>query len=220
MERLTFVFVFVASMFGTIAIGDEGKLKVGDSAPPLAVSNWLHGAEVKRFEPGHIYVVEFWATWCGPCRQIMPHVGDLQDEYRDKRVTFIGFASEANDKEANVNAFVARQGPKLGYTFAFGSGTETHNAYMKASGQMGIPCSFVVDKQGRVAYIGHPLFLDFVLPKVLDGTWDQKEGAATLAAADKDFDAAYAVMMAKNRTRRGWPPGPVRFCRQVACVGE
>ena len=162
---MQFAFLIVASVLGlsslgTIAMAGEGKLKVGDPAPPLAVSTWLHGAEVKGFEPGHVYVVEFWATWCGPCVQIMPHVGDLQDEYREKGVTFIGFASEANDKEAKVNAFVAKHGAKLGYTFAFGSGTETHNAYMKASGQNGIPCSFVVDKHGRIAYIGHPLFLD------------------------------------------------------------
>jgi thiol-disulfide isomerase/thioredoxin len=205
MTRLTLASIIVASVlgsssFGTIAMAREGKLKVGDSAPPLAVSTWLHGAPVKGFEPGHVYVVEFWATWCGPCRQIMPHVGDLQDEYREKGVTFIGFTSEANDKEAKVNAFVAKQGAKLGYTFAFGSGTETHNAYMKASGQNGIPCSFVVDKQGRIAYIGHPLFLDFVLPKVLDGTWDPKAGAETLATADKDFDAAYELMTAKNQS--------------------
>jgi thiol-disulfide isomerase/thioredoxin len=205
MTRLTVASVIAASVlglssFGTIAMAREGKLKVGDSAPPLAVSTWLHGAEVKGFEPGRVYVVEFWATWCGPCTQIMPHMGDLQDEYREKGVTFIGFASEANDKEANVNAFVAKRGAKLGYTFAFGSGTETHNAYMKASGQNGIPCSFVVDQQGKIAYIGHPLFLDFVLPRVLDASWDPKAGAETLAAADKDFDATYAVVMNKAKS--------------------
>jgi thiol-disulfide isomerase/thioredoxin len=200
MRRLTFASsiaasVVAASLFGTMAMAGEGKLKAGDPAPPLAVSIWLRGAEVKSFEPGRVYVVEFWATWCGPCIQIMPHMGDLQDEYRDKRVTFIGLASEANDKEAKVNAFVAKRGAKLGYTFAFDSGSETHTAYMKASGQNGIPCSFVVDEHGKIAYIGHPLFLDFVLPKVLDGTWDEKAAADTLAAADKDFDATYAVMM-------------------------
>ena len=131
----------------------------------------------------------------------MPHLGDLQDEYRDKGVTFIGVASEANDKEAKVNAFVAAQGAKLGYTFAFDGGIgNSHTAYMKASGQNGIPCSFVVDKQGRIAYIGHPLFLDLVLPKLLDGTWDPKAGTDTLAAADKDFDAAYAVMMTTSQS--------------------
>jgi thiol-disulfide isomerase/thioredoxin len=205
MARRTFASLIVATVLavsssGTVAMAAEGKLKVGDPAPPLAVSTWLHGAEVKGFEPGRVYVIEFWATWCEPCRQIMPHMGDLQDEYRDKGVTFIGFASEANDNEAKVNAFVAKHGAKLGYTFAFGSGTETHNAYMKASGQNGIPCSFVIDKLGKIAYIGHPLFLDVVLPKVLDGTWDPKSGAETLAAADKDFDATYWVVMTKSKS--------------------
>ena len=115
MQRLTFASLLVvgvigAGSLGTIATAAEGKLKVGDPAPPLAVSTWLHGAPVKGFEPGRAYVVEFWATWCGPCIQIMPHMGDLQDEYREKGVTFIGFASEANDKEAKVNAFVAKHG--------------------------------------------------------------------------------------------------------------
>ncbi len=186
--------------FGTLATAQEGKLKCGDSAPPLAVSNWLHGSEIKGFEPGHVYVVEFWATWCGPCIQIMPHMGDLQDEYQDKGVTFIGFASEANDKEPKVREFVEKHGAKLGYAFAFDSGSETHTAYMKASGQNGIPCSFVVDKHGKIAYIGHPFFLDFVLPKVLGGTWDPKADAQTIATADKEFDAAYAKMMTSTKS--------------------
>jgi thiol-disulfide isomerase/thioredoxin len=203
--RLTYALLVVAGLlvtgsFGPTAVARDGKLKAGDPAPPLAVSTWLHGAEVKEFEPDHVYVVEFWATWCGPCIQIMPHVGDLQDEYREKRVTFIGFASEANDTEAKVSAFIAKHGAKLGYTFAFGSGSETHSAYMKASGQNGIPCSFVVDKRGKIAYIGHPLFLDYVLPKVLDGTWNSKTGAEELATADKDFDAAYSVMLTKTKS--------------------
>jgi len=225
MRRLTFASFILAgvlgvSSLGTIAMAAQGKLKVGDPAPPLAVSTWLRGAEVKGFEPGRVYVVEFWATWCGPCRQIMPHIGDLQDEYREKGVTFIGFASEANDKEAKVNAFVAKQGAKLGYTFAFGSGSETHNAYMKASGQNGIPCSFVVDKQGRIAYIGHPLFLDFVLPKVLDGTWDQKSGADTLAAADKDFDAAYAVMMSTTKSAEAGLQALAKFAAKWPALAD
>jgi thiol-disulfide isomerase/thioredoxin len=196
----TFVVISILGVnsFGTVAIAGEGTLKVGDSAPALAVSTWLHGAQVKRFEPGRVYVIEFWATWCGPCIQIMPHMGDLQDEYRDKGVTFIGFASEADDKEPNVTAYIAKHGAKLGYTFAFESGSKTHGAYMTASGRNGIPCSFVIDQHGKIAYIGHPFFLDFVLPKVLDGTWEHKAAAVTIAAADKDFDLAYAVMNSKT----------------------
>jgi thiol-disulfide isomerase/thioredoxin len=187
----------------TVAMAADGRLEPGDPAPPLAVSSWLYGGAVKQFEPGHLYVVEFWATWCGPCLQIMPHMGDLQDEYRDKGITFIGFASEANDKEAKVTSFVAKHGAKLGYTFAWGIGSETHTVYLKAAGKNGIPCSFVVNKEGKIAYIGHPLFLDVVLPKVLDGTWDPKSGAETLAAAEKDFLAAIRFMMRTPNSEEG-----------------
>ena len=75
----------------------EGKpapsLKGGDPAPPLKVSKWLQGEPVKAFEPGKVYVVEFWATWCGPCIAFMPHLAELQAEYKDKSVTVIGFTA-------------------------------------------------------------------------------------------------------------------------------
>src|SRR5262245_12374149 len=96
------------------------KLAVGDPAPALKASKWLQGDEVKAFEPGKVYVVEFWATWCGPCIVMMPHMGDLQAEYKQKGVTIIGFSSkDQNNDEKKVTDFVKARGKKLGYTFAY-----------------------------------------------------------------------------------------------------
>jgi thiol-disulfide isomerase/thioredoxin len=155
----------------------------------------LAGQEVKTFEKGKVYVVEFWATWCGPCVVMMPHLGDIQEELGPKGVTVIGFtAKDSGNTPERVAKFVEKRGKKLGYTIAYSDDRDTHEAYMKASGRSGIPCSFVIGKDGKIAYIGHPLFLDEVLPKVLAGTWDAEKGAAELEAADKLWDDTYAAI--------------------------
>ncbi len=167
-------------------------LKVGDSAPPLQASKWLQGDEVKGFESGKTYVVEFWATWCGPCIVMMPHLAEMQAQYKEQGVTFIGYtAQDPNNSEEKVTEFVKKRGPKLKYTFAYSGDRETYDAWMRAAGQGGIPCSFVVDKTGKVAFIGHPMYLDIALPKVLDGTW---KGPAELEDLEKDVDAAFGAL--------------------------
>jgi thiol-disulfide isomerase/thioredoxin len=136
----------------SVAKDDGKKLSVGDAAPPVKADKWLQGKEVKGFEKDHVYVVEFWATWCGPCIVMMPHMSDLQQQYK-KEVTFIGFSSkDQSNNEEKVTAFVKKRGPKLKYTFAYGEDRNTYNAWMQASGQGGIPCSFVVDKEGKIAF--------------------------------------------------------------------
>ena len=70
--------------------GKTPKLRLGDPAPPVRASKWLNGGEVKRFESGRVYVVEFWATWCGPCVGVMPLLTTLQAEYGKQGLTVIG----------------------------------------------------------------------------------------------------------------------------------
>jgi thiol-disulfide isomerase/thioredoxin len=170
----------------------EPALKVGDPAPPLKATKWLQGAEVKEFAKDQVYVVEFWATWCGPCIVMMPHMGELQAEYKGK-ATLIGYsAKDPNNGEDKVAAFVTKRGPKLGYTFAYADDRDTYDAWMKAAGRTGIPCCFVVGKDGKIAYIGHPMYLDAVLPKVVAGTW----GAADVEGLAKTEAEVNAVFKA------------------------
>jgi thiol-disulfide isomerase/thioredoxin len=177
----------------------EGKLKAGDAAPAFKPSKWLQGAEVKEFASGKVYVVEFWATWCGPCIVMMPHLSELQSEYKSKGVTFIGYSAEdPNNTAEKVAAFVAKRGPKLGYTFAFGDDRTTYKAWMEAAGQNGIPCSFVIDQKGKIAYIGHPMFLGEVLPRVIAATWNVKDGANEVEKAEEDVNAVFEKFSPMN----------------------
>ena len=63
---------------------EEIRLQIGDAAPELKVEKWVKGDPVTTFEKGKVYVVEFWATWCPPCIKSIPHLTELQKQYKEK----------------------------------------------------------------------------------------------------------------------------------------
>src|SRR5262249_8725768 len=68
-------------------------LAIGDPAPRLAVDRWMQGAPITHFEPGTVYVLEFWATWCQPCRKSLPQMDALAKRYAARGVQVIGVAA-------------------------------------------------------------------------------------------------------------------------------
>ena len=91
----------------------------------------------------------------------MPHLSDLQKKHADKGLTIIGVTAEdPRNSLEQVEAMVADKGDTMAYTVAWDDARKTNDAYMKAAKQNGIPCAFIVDGNGKIAYIGHPMYLD------------------------------------------------------------
>jgi thiol-disulfide isomerase/thioredoxin len=172
----------------------QGKptLKIGSVAPPLAASKWVKGTPVSKFAPGSVYVVEFWATWCGPCIEVMPHLTALQKKY--PQVPVLAFA--VSDEAKAVEAFVKKNPAKMGYQVAIDNG-QMSEKWMKASGQMGIPVAFIVGKDGKIEWIGHSGGLDEPLAQVVSGRWNRtaaiKEHERALAEVEKANIGNYAM---------------------------
>lgn len=154
---------------------EEPKLVVGSLAPPLKVEKWIQGEPFKLKNSG-TYVVEFWATWCGPCIASMPHISDLADKYKGK-VEFIGVniadrrvtGEETPNSEAHVKRiteWVAQNKEKMRYNVVLDDAANTMmKTWMTPAGQNGIPCAFLISK-GKIQWIGHPQALDAELIKV------------------------------------------------------
>jgi thiol-disulfide isomerase/thioredoxin len=136
----------------------------------------------KAKDDERVVVVEFWATWCPPCRKSIPHLTALQKKYKDKDVTIVGVSTEP---VGTVAPFVEEKGDKMGYTVAVDKDNKTSKAYMEAFDIRGIPHAFIIDREGRIAWHTNPLSPDFdkVLEDVIDGSFD-------LDAAKRDLEKA------------------------------
>jgi len=146
--------LFTASVFLTgCSAEDESEpakpQSSTETASAMAVAHWVKGDPVDI--SSGVHVVEFWATWCPPCRTSIPHLTKIQEQFADRGVKIIGVS---NEKLSTVEPFVQKMGDEMAYTVAIDGGVAKD--YMDKYNIGGIPHAFVV-KDGEVAWHGLPM---------------------------------------------------------------
>jgi thiol-disulfide isomerase/thioredoxin len=152
MKRLTILVLVVAAatMFG-VAQATQAAALVGKAAPEVSAQDWLNSPPLAlQALRGKIVVVEFWATWCPPCRTSIPHLIELYKKFSAQGVVIMGLTDEP---KAKVEPFAK----EMGMIYPVGCGSRSSGAY----GVTGIPHAAIVDTAGNIVWEGHPMQPDF-----------------------------------------------------------
>jgi thiol-disulfide isomerase/thioredoxin len=144
---LPFVLMWVWTMaMGSDLFARTEKSMVGQSLPKLSVQ-WL---DKKPETEGKPMIVEFWATWCPPCRSSIPHLNEIYAKYKDKGLQIVGITDEDRAKIKKFEKEVPIE---------YAVGLDANGKYAKPFGIKGIPHAVLVDKTGKVVWEGHPMSL-------------------------------------------------------------
>ena len=113
----------------------------------------VDGLKFKEKAPsfaGKPLIVEFWATWCPPCRASIPHLNEVYKKYQSKGLEIIGVT---NEERLTVSKFL--KDVPINYHVAF----DSNGKFSKPFGIKGIPHAMILNKEGKVVWEGHPMSL-------------------------------------------------------------
>ncbi len=139
--------------------------KIGDPAAPLEIVEWIKGNPVDVSDGKNVYVVAFWAALSPASRACLPKLGALQTILKDKGVVVVGISDEPVDR---IREFIGMPEAQVEFSVAADDQRKTARKYMVAYGQNGIPYAFIVGRDGKVLWHGHPMAgLDKALDEIL-----------------------------------------------------
>lgn len=145
---------------------------IGDFAPDFALPRQGGGTTSLSELRGHVVYLDFWASWCGPCRQSFPWMNQLQTHFADRGLKVLAVNVDA--KQSDAEAFLAQIPPSFAVAF------DGHGKVPSLFQLTGMPTSFLIGPDGKVLLV-HPSFkesdraeLEAKIAAALDGKTEAK----------------------------------------------
>jgi hypothetical protein len=156
--------------------------QLGEPAAPLLVKEWIQNKPgelligTNVFKAGtNIYVVEIFTTSSLASRASITNLNEIQKRFKGQGVVVVGVSEEPADK---LKQFVHHEGARIEYAIAADDQRQTSLNYMLPARQLGVPYAFVVGKDGRLLWYGHPLHgLDQALDQIIAGRYNAEQAA-------------------------------------------
>ena len=133
--------------FAFVSEGPKESLEVGDAAPPFTLPDTAGVMRSSGEWAGEVVVLNFWATWCPPCRREVPALVATQEAYGARGLRIVGVAL---DEPAAVDAFAREMG--IGYPLLVGQQEVVELARRFGNLYAALPFTVVLDREGRIVH--------------------------------------------------------------------
>lgn len=200
-HKRTLCMVMALAVGMAVATPGLASPKVGDKAPKVKVAKWMTKAPPalpgEKGAENNIYVVEFWATWCPPCRKSIPHLAEMHKKYGKDNVVILGIS---NEEASEIEGFLKKT--EMPYFVGQDDDMATNEVWMDDI--QGIPHAFIVNKDAQVVWTGNPLeaeAMEETIKQLIAGKFDletAKNAAANAAKYDELMGQLQKAYGARN----------------------
>ncbi len=136
---------------GSLATRHAWAIEAGQMAPDIDLPGSSLGARLSDLKGRHVYL-DFWASWCGPCRLSFPWMADMQRQYGSRGLQVLAINLDA--KRADADAFLAKS--PAGFALVFDAKGES----ARRMGVKGMPTSLLIGPDGKVVFVHQGFRLD------------------------------------------------------------
>ena len=137
--------VLLAALAIACAAGPLGATEAGQPAPPFSLPNAKGDVVSLERMRGKVVYVDFWASWCGPCRRSFPWMNEMHQKYGARGLVVVGI--NVDKKRADAEKFLAQI--PASFPIVFDEAGTTPTAY----GVKGMPSSYLIDARGNVTFV-------------------------------------------------------------------
>lgn len=148
--------ICILTLFSVGILTAQSNIKVNQKAPKINITDWIENVPTDKNLDNKYIVLEFWATWCGPCIAAVPHMNKIQKDFKQNDLYFISITDESVEKvkrtisRIDFNSIVVTDLSKQ-TQINFGDGVKGLDDY---------PLTVLIDKNGIIKWIGTPKELD------------------------------------------------------------
>ncbi|MBL8761579.1 MAG: hypothetical protein JNL50_09785 [Phycisphaerae bacterium] len=186
----------------------DATLRPGDDAPALEIEAWLVGEGADRLPKDRVSVVVFVASWSEASERALDWLGPRSRELADNGIDVVAvFGQDAAEPttygrletEQSARAFLDRRASSR-IKCAFDKRWRSRSAWVAAAGLTSIPAAFIVDRQGKVAWIGNPLWPPGEMDDALDQVTKGQFGAGERRATREKWEAVLRELRGLDQT--------------------